>query len=74
MALSDFYLFQKLKSHLVVHSLEAVKALEAVNEYLEDQEKAFYFGGIKSLDRDGLSAFPLREIILKRNRQIFIPS
>ena len=44
MAPSDFYLFPKLKSHLrgtQYGSNEDVIA--AVNEYLGDQEKAFYF-------------------------------
>ena len=51
MAPSDFYLFQKLKSHLLgtyYGSNEGV--IEAVNEYLEDQEKAFYFEGIRKLE------------------------
>ena len=50
MALSDFYLFQKLKSHLrgtQYGSNEGV--IVAVNEYLGDQEKAFYFEGIRNL-------------------------
>ena len=44
MAPSDFYLFPKLKFHLrdtQYGSNEDV--IEAVNEYLGDQEKAFYF-------------------------------
>ena len=50
MAPSDFYLFPKQKSHLhgTQHgSNEGV--IEAVNKYLEDQEKAFYFEGIRKL-------------------------
>ena len=50
MALSDFYLFPKLKSHLrgtQFGSNEGV--IEAVNEYLGDQEKA-YFEGIRKLE------------------------
>ena len=36
----------------MVHSMEAMKAsyIEAVNEYLEDQENAFYFEGIRKLE------------------------
>ena len=60
MAPSDFNLFQKLKSHLrgtQYGSNEGV--IEAVNEYLGDQENAFYFEGrIRNLNRDGLSALP----------------
>ena len=52
MAPSDFYLFPKLKSHLCgtqYGSNEGV--IEAVNEYLGDQEKASYFEGIRKLER-----------------------
>ena len=47
MAPSDFYLFPKLKSNLrgtQYGSNEDV--IEAVNEYLGDQEKAFYLEGM----------------------------
>ena len=50
MASSDFYLFPNLKSHLhgtQYGSNEGI--IEAVNEYLRDQEKAFYFEGIRKL-------------------------
>ena len=50
MATSDFYLFPKLKSHYggtQYGSNEGV--IEAVNECLGDQEKAFYFEGIRKL-------------------------
>ena len=49
---SDFYLFPKLKPHLCgtqYGSNDGVK--EAVNEYLGDQEKAFYFEGIRKLEQ-----------------------
>ena len=49
---SDFYLSQKLKFHFrgtQYSSNEGV--IEAVNEYLEDQEKAFYFEGIRKLEQ-----------------------
>ena len=52
MALSDFYLFSKLKSHLrgtQYGSNEGV--IEAVNEYLGDQENVFYFEGIRKLEQ-----------------------
>ena len=50
MAPSDFYLFPKLKSHLrdtQYGSSEGV--IEVGNEYLGDQENAFYFKGIRNL-------------------------
>ena len=31
--------------------MEAMNASEAVNEYLEDQEKTFYFEGIRTLEQ-----------------------
>ena len=49
---SDFYLFIKLKFHLrgtQYGSSEGV--IEAVNEYLEDQDKAFCFEGITKLEQ-----------------------
>ena len=49
---SDFYLFPILKSHLrgtQYRRNEGVK--EAVNEYFGDQEKAFYFEGIRKLEQ-----------------------
>ena len=52
MAPSDFYLFPQLKSNLrgtQYGSNEGVT--EAVNEYLRDQEKAFYFEGIRKLEQ-----------------------
>ena len=51
MAPSDLYLFPKLKSHLCGTQYGSNKdAIEAVNKYLGDQEKAFYFEGIKKLE------------------------
>ena len=52
MAHSDFYLCPKLKSHLSgtqYGSNEVV--MEAVNEYLGDQENVFYFEGIRTLEQ-----------------------
>ena len=52
MAPFDFYLFPKLKSHrsgTQYGSNEGV--IEAVNVYLGDQEKAFYFEGIRKLEQ-----------------------
>ena len=52
MAPSDFYLFPKLKSHLRGTQYESNEdAIEAVNEYFGDQEKAFYFEGIRKLEQ-----------------------
>ena len=52
MAPSDFYLFPKLKAHLrgtLYGNNEGVK--EEVIEYLGDQDKAFYFEGIRMLEQ-----------------------
>ena len=51
MAPSDFYLFPKLKFHLrgtQYGSNEDV--IEAVNQYMGDLEKVFYFEGIRKLE------------------------
>ena len=54
MAPSGFYLFPKLKSH---HRGKCTQygsnegLIEAVDEYLGDQEKAFYFEGIRKLEQ-----------------------
>ena len=48
MAFSDFYLFPKLKYHL--HGTQYGSnggVIEAVNKYLGDREKGFYFEGIR---------------------------
>ena len=60
MAPSDFYFFPKLKTHLRGTQYGMNEGvIEAVNEYLGDQEKTFYCEGInKSSNRDGLSALP----------------
>ena len=61
MALSDFYLFPKLKSHLrgtQYGSNECV--IEAVNEYLGDQEKALYFEGIRKLEQRWTTCIALK--------------
>ena len=52
MAPSDFYLFPKLKSHHRGAQYESNEGInEAVNVYLGDQEKAFYFEGIRKLEQ-----------------------
>ena len=52
MAFSDLYLFPKLKSHLRGTQYGSNEGdIEAVNEYLGDQEKAFYFEGIIKLEQ-----------------------
>ena len=61
MAPSDFYLFPKLKSHLrgtQYGSNEGV--IETVNEYLEDQENAFYFEGIGKLEQKWCKCIALK--------------
>ena len=58
MAPSDFSLFPKLKSHLrgmQYGSNEGI--IEAVNEYMGDQDKAFYFEMIRKLEVQGAENF-----------------
>ena len=51
-AFSYFHLFPKLKSHLLGTQYESNEGvIEAVNEYLGDQEKVFYFEGIRNLEQ-----------------------
>ena len=71
MAASDFYLFPNLNTHLrgtQYRSNEGI--IEAVNEYLGQQEKAFCFEGegIRKLEQRWAKC-----ILLKLNGQIFIP-
>ena len=48
---SDFFLFPKLKSHHRGAQYESNEgAIEAVNEYLGDQENALYYEGIRKLE------------------------
>ena len=49
MAPSDVYLFPKLKSHIRGTQFKSNKYI--INEYLGDQEKAFYFKGIRKLEQ-----------------------
>ena len=61
MALSDFYMFPKLKSNLrgtQFGSNEGVIA--AINEYLEDQEKDFYLEGISKLEQKWTKCIALK--------------
>ena len=61
MAPSDFYLFPKLKSHL--HGTQYGSnegTIEAVNEYLGEQEKAFYFEGIRKLEQRWVKCIALK--------------
>ena len=52
MAPSDICLFPKLKSHLRgTHYGSNEGIIEAINKYLGDQEKAFYFEGIRKLEQ-----------------------
>ena len=55
MAPSDFDLFPKLKLHLRGTQYESNESvIEAVNEYLGDQEKAIYVEGIRTLEKSAL--------------------
>ena len=47
---SDFFLFSKLKSHLLGHHFRNNnKAISAVKEFLEDQDATFFYDGIAIL-------------------------
>ena len=53
MASSGFYMFTKLKSHLRGTRYGSIKGdIEAVNEYLGDQGRAFYFEGNRQLEQN----------------------
>ena len=67
MALSDFYLFPKLKSHLrgtQYGSNEGV--IEAVNEYLGDQEKSFHFEEIRKLEQRWAKCIALKGVDIEK--------
>ena len=52
LAPSDFYLFPKLKTNLHGRNLESNEGvIDAVNEYLGDQDEDFYFEGISKLEQ-----------------------
>ena len=72
MAPSDSYLFPNLKSHIRGTQYGSnYGVIEAVNENLGDQGKAFYFEGLRKLEQRW--AMCIGEIILKSIGQIFIP-
>ena len=74
MASPDFYLFPKLKSHLLdtqYGSYEGV--IEAVNEYFRDPEKTFYFEGIRKPKQRLAKCIALKGDYIESNGQIFIP-
>ena len=67
MAPSDYYMFQKLKSHLrgtQYGSNEGV--IYAVNEYLGDQEKAFYFEEIRKLEQRWAKCIALKRDYIEK--------
>ena len=47
--------------------------MEAVNEYLGDQENAFYFEGIRNLEQRWAKCIAVKGDLLKSNGQIVIP-
>ena len=52
MAPSDFYLSPKLKPHLrVVQYGSNEGVIETVNEYLGDQENAFFFAEVRKIEQ-----------------------
>ena len=50
-----------------------MEAMKAVNKYLGTRKRPSILKGKESANRDVLSALSSRQIILKINRQIFIP-
>ena len=61
MAPSVFYLFPKLKSHLRGTQYGSYEGdIRVVNEYLEDQKKAFYFEGIRKLKQRWAKSIALK--------------
>ena len=67
MAPSDFCLFPKLNSHLrgtQYGSNEGI--IEAVNKYLGDQEKAFYFEGIRILEQRWAKCIDLKGYYIEK--------
>ena len=61
MAPSAYYLFPKLKSQLRGTQYGCNECvIEAVNEYLGDQENAFYFEGIRKLDQRWVKCIALK--------------
>ena len=72
MAPSDFFLFPKLKSHLrgtQYASSEGV--IEAVIEFFGDQEKAFYFEGIRKLKQRWAKCIALKGNYIEKKWSIF---
>ena len=66
MAPSDFYLFPKLKSHLPGTQYGSNEdIIEAVNKYLEDQEKA-YFEGIRKLEQRWAKCIALKDDYIEK--------
>ena len=67
MAPSDFYLFQKLKSHLYgTQNGSNEGVIEAVNENLGDQENAFYVEGIRTLTQRLAMCIALKGIYIEK--------
>ena len=65
LAPSDFYLFPSLKTKLRGRNFESNKGvIDAVDDYLEDQEEDFYFEGISKLYIVGESASRQKVFIL----------
>ena len=57
----DFYLFPKMKFHLRSTLYGSNKGvIGAVNEYLGDQEKAFYFEGMRKLEQRWATCIALK--------------
>ena len=67
MAPSDIYLFPKLKSHLPGTQYGSNEGIiEAVNEYLRDKEKAYYFEEIRKLEQRWAKCIALKGDYIKK--------
>ena len=66
MAPSDFYLFSEMKSHLRGTQYGANTGdIEAVNEYLGDEENAFYFEEIRKLEQRWAKCIAWKGVMVK---------
>ena len=67
MDLFDYYLFPKLKFHL--HGTQYGSngsVMGAVNKYLVDQEKTFYFEGIRKLEQKWAKCIALKRDYIEK--------
>ena len=52
LALSDFYLFPKLKEFMKGHNVsDDEDVMYTTNDWIEDQEQQFFYNGIRALEK-----------------------